>query len=289
MSHTPAAKPEIPAARYRDRLDRLAGLVEDRGFEAVLVGVGPDLEYLTGYRALPLERLTMLVVARGADAFLVVPRLERPAAEAGLSLPVPIRTWEETEDPYALALSGIVAARDGEVRFAVSDGLWASHLLAFQAHLAADDRFDAYAFGLASSLLGQLRAIKDPDEIALLRLGAHAADRVVEAIAAGPLLGRTEADVAREVRERLIAEGHDEASFAIVASAARLPPILPFTSCRPLTVSGSKSAKRPEALTWAVSPVTAASNVIVGRRPPNRVLSVSAPFAESSRSAGRVP
>ena len=220
MSHTPAATPEIPASRYRDRQDRLAGLVEDRGFEAILVGVGPDLEYLTGYRALPLERLTMLVVARGADPFLVVPRLERAAAEAGTRVSLQIRTWEETEDPYTLALSGIPAARDREARFAVSDGLWALHLLAFQAHLADDDRFDAYAFGLASSLLGELRAIKDPDEIALLRLAAHAADRVVAAIAAGPLVGRTEADVAREVRERLIAEGHDEASFAIVASGS---------------------------------------------------------------------
>src|SRR5262245_28654216 len=218
MSHSPAARPEVPAARYRDRLDRLAGLIEARGFEAVLVGVGPDLEYLTGYRALPLERLTLLVVARGTDAFLVAPRLERRAAEAGLRVPVPVRTWEETEDPYALALSRIPAARDGELRFAVSDRLWATHLLAFQAHFAGDDRFDAYAFALASSLLGELRAIKDPDEIALLRLAAHAADRVVEAIAAGPLVGRTEADVAREVRERLIAEGHDEAAFAIVAS-----------------------------------------------------------------------
>jgi Xaa-Pro aminopeptidase len=218
MSHSPAARPEIPTARYRDRLDRLAGLIDDRAFEAVLVGVGPDLEYLTGYRALPLERLTLLVVGRGADPFVVVPRLERSAAEAGMGVPLSIRTWEETEDPYAVALSGLAAAPGREALFAVSDRLWATHLLAFQAHLAGDDRFNAYAFGLASSLLGELRTIKDPDEIALLRLAAHAADRVVAAIAAGPLVGRTEADVAREVRERLLVEGHDEAAFAIVAS-----------------------------------------------------------------------
>jgi len=218
MSHTPAARPEVPAARFRERLDRLASLIEERGFEAVLVGVGPDLEYLTGYRAMPLERLTLLVVARDGEPFIVVPRLERSAAETGLRIPVAIRTWEETEDPYALALASIGAASDGEAQFAISDRLWATHLLAFQAHLAEDDRVDAFAFGLASALLGQLRAVKDADEIALLRLAAHAADRVVAAIAGGRLVGRTEADVAREVRERLLAEGHDEASFAIVAS-----------------------------------------------------------------------
>jgi len=218
MSHTPAARPEVPTSRFRDRLDRLAGLIDDRGFEAVLVGVGPDLEYLTGCRALPLERLTLLVVARDGEPFIVVPRLERSAAETGLRIPVAIRTWEETEDPYALALAGVRGSADGEARFAISDRLWATHLVAFQAHVADDERVDVFAFGLASSLLGQLRAVKDADEIALLRLAAHAADRVVAAIATGRLVGRTEADVAREVRERLLAEGHDEASFAIVAS-----------------------------------------------------------------------
>jgi Xaa-Pro aminopeptidase len=40
----------------------------------------------------------------------------------------------------------------------------------------------------------------------------------MEAILGGRLVGRTEADVAREVRERLVDEGHDTAEFAIVAS-----------------------------------------------------------------------
>src|SRR5204862_4004179 len=45
-----------------------------------------------------------------------------------------------------------------------------------------------------------------------------AAERVVDQIASGRLVGRSEADVAREVRERLLAEGHDLSEFAIVAS-----------------------------------------------------------------------
>ena len=55
------------------------------GFDALLVGVGPDLRYLTGYEAMPLERLTMLVVIPGQRPAIVVPRLERGAAEAGLA------------------------------------------------------------------------------------------------------------------------------------------------------------------------------------------------------------
>jgi len=217
MNEAPS-RPAIPPARYGERLARLVELREARAFEAVLIGVGPELEYLTGYRAMQLERLTMLVVGSGAPPFIVVPRLERSAAEAGLLAPVPIQSWDETEDPYRLALASLAPEPGREARFAVSDQLAARHLLAFQARLAEDDRFDAYAFGLASTLVGEIRAIKDADEVTLLRMAAHAADRVVAAIASGPLVGRTEADVAREVRERLIAEGHDTASFAVVGS-----------------------------------------------------------------------
>jgi Xaa-Pro aminopeptidase len=96
---------------------------------------------------------------------------------------------------------------------AVSDTMLAMHLLRFQAALAA-----AAVYVPASTVLSELRMVKDADEIALLRAAAHAADRVVAAIAGGRLVGRTEADVAREVRERLIDEGHDTASFAIVGS-----------------------------------------------------------------------
>ena len=97
-------------------------------------------------------------------------------------------------------------------RLGVSDRLWALHLLRLQAALPGA------AFEPASLTLRELRIVKDADEIALLRLAAQAADRVVHEIAHGRLVGRTEADVAREVRDRLLAEGHDSAEFAIVGS-----------------------------------------------------------------------
>jgi len=199
----------IPGHRYAERLDRLAGLLAERGVDALLVGVGPDLEYLTGYRAMPLERLTMLVVGAGDRPLLVVPRLERAAAEAELRTEVAIATWDETDDPYAVVLERIPT---GAVALAVSDRLWASHLLRLQSA-----RPEA-RWSRASLVLHALRMVKDADEIELLRRAAHAADRVVAHISAGRLIGRTEADVAREVRERLLAEGHQEAHFAIVAS-----------------------------------------------------------------------
>jgi len=203
-----AARPTIPPERFARRLERAAEEAEAAGLDALFIGVGADLRYLTGYAAMPLERLTVLVVRPGHDPFIVVPRLERGAAGAGVRTPIEIVTWDETDDPYAVA-----AGRGPARRVAVSDTMLAMHVLRLQATLGR-----AVEFSLASAVLRGLRMVKDPDEITLLRLAALAADRVVGQIAAGRLVGRTEADVAREVRERLVAEGHDEAHFAIVGS-----------------------------------------------------------------------
>ena len=201
--------PAIPAHRHADRLARATAAVEAAGLDAMYIGVGSDLRYLTGYAAMPLERLTVLVFAPGRAPSIVIPRLERAAAEAGVRTELEIRTWEETDDPYALASDGSSGAR----RVALSDSMLAMHVLGLQrAHRAGT------TYELASGVLRDLRMFKDDDEIAMLRAAAHAADRVVAQIAAGRLVGRTEADVAREVRERLVAEGHDEAVFQIVAS-----------------------------------------------------------------------
>jgi Xaa-Pro aminopeptidase len=74
------------------------------------------------------------------------------------------------------------------------------------------------AWGVASTKLAPPRRIKDDEEMALLRAAAEAADRAVERLVTGPLLGRREADVAKDVRDALVEEGHDSAEFWIVAS-----------------------------------------------------------------------
>jgi Xaa-Pro aminopeptidase len=212
-------RPAIPANRFVQRLAAARALSGDAGLSAILVGVGADMRYLCGYAAMPLERLTMLVVPAAGDPSLIVPRLE--VAPARLAPPVaagllPIATWDEGGDPYALVASLVQdsqgRAASDSLRVAVSDDLAARHLLPLQ------DRLADARISLASAVLRDIRMVKDADEIALLTLAAQAADRVVTQIAGGRLIGRTESDVAREVRERLLAEGHDEALFAIVGS-----------------------------------------------------------------------
>ena len=78
----------------------------DLGIDVMLLSVGPDLPYLTGYEAMPLERLTMLVVPDGADAVLLVPRLEAPRV---VEHPDAFRleVWDETEDELRGAIADL--------------------------------------------------------------------------------------------------------------------------------------------------------------------------------------
>ena len=215
---TLAARPTIPAERYADRLDRARASLADHGAAALLIGVGADLRYLTGYVAMPLERLTMLVLAADGPAVLIAPRLEAMAASgspAGVAGLVEVLPWDETDDPHVLAasrLDGLLKRAPRDARVLVSDGLWAMHVLALQRAIPGRP------FGLATEVLRELRMRKDPDEVALLRLAAHAADRVILAIAHGRLIDRTEAEVSREIADRLIDEGHELGEFGIVAS-----------------------------------------------------------------------
>ncbi|HEX5239563.1 MAG TPA: hypothetical protein VFW20_01075, partial [Candidatus Limnocylindrales bacterium] len=60
-SKASAPRPSIASERYVERLAKARAGLESVGAEALLIGVGADLLYLTGYLAMPLERLTMLV------------------------------------------------------------------------------------------------------------------------------------------------------------------------------------------------------------------------------------
>ena len=73
-------------------------------------------------------------------------------------------------------------ASAARVAMAVSDTMLATHLLRIQAALGA-----GRTYVLASTVLRELRMIKDADEIELLRRAANAADRVVAAIAGRPV------------------------------------------------------------------------------------------------------
>ena len=175
------------------------------GVDAVLLSIGADLPYLTGYEAMDSERPTVLVIRDSGTPSLVIPLLEAPRVEAS---DVEVTPWAETDDPYSLIASALGGAR----RIAVGDQTRAANVLAIQA-LLPDVAWDS-----ASELTARLRVKKEPEEVELLRACAQAVDRVLARVPGEVgLVGRTEIEVARDLQAMTVEEGHDVASFAIVA------------------------------------------------------------------------
>ncbi len=202
---------------YRGRVDELtrrlgeaAARARADGLDALLITPGPDLRYLAGYDAVPLERLTCLVVPSDGDPVMVVPALERAAAaesEAG-RIGIPLRAWQETEDPYALVASLL----PGAARVGLDE-----HMTARQSLRLRDAMPKAHQV-LAAATLGPMRMVKSPAEIASLMAAGAAIDRVHAAVASLIRPGRTEREVGRDIADLIIAEGHSRVDFVIVAS-----------------------------------------------------------------------
>ena len=192
---------------YLERVGRTRQRMETLGVDVLLATCGPDLTYLTGYEAIPLERLTALVLGRGDDPVLVVPRLEEARVEQRPDV-FTVETWNEDEDPVER-----VAARMRSAQVvAVADHAPARLLLALQGALPRA------RFIPASLVTSPLRATKDEAEVSLLQAAATAVDVIAEGLRARRLAGRTEREIQRLLVELMLDAGHDRANFAIVAT-----------------------------------------------------------------------
>jgi len=196
------------AALYLERLARVRTRMRSQRVDALVVSVGFDLPYLTGYLAMPLERLTALVVTAESTT-LVVPRLEAPRVVYHTAV-FNLVAWDETQDPVAITARLVGDAR----RVAIGDQMWSRFLVELFGHLPGRE------YVRSVDIVGPLRIAKDAAEIAALVAAGAAADRVAAQLQRGEiaLVGRTEAQVSADISNRLLVAGHDVVNFAIVAA-----------------------------------------------------------------------
>lgn len=202
---TPPFAPSV----YSARLDRASALAAEAGLDAVIVGPGPDLQYLVGVEGDTIERLTALVLGPGVAPTVVVPRMElaKVRSTAVGTLGLAVSDWVDGENPYDL-----VAADVGSVaRVGVSDALPALHVVPIGERLGI-------RLELATPVLREGRMIKDAAEVAELRRAGEAIDAVHRRVPEWLHAGRTEREVAADIAEAIVAEGHETVEFVIVGS-----------------------------------------------------------------------
>ena len=204
-----AVSSRFPHEVYARRLAAASAGASRAGLAGLVITPGYDLRYLIGARAQTFERLTALVIPAAGAPSVVLPRLELAAlrASAADELGLGVRDWTDGDDPYAL----VADALGGHARVAVTDAMPALHLLPLAEHLGATPV-------LATEVLASLRMVKDDAEIDALRTAGAAIDRVHARVPGFLTPGRTEAQVAADITEAIVAEGHSQAAFVIVGS-----------------------------------------------------------------------
>lgn len=208
---TPGTPEPLTTGVYAERLSRARAQMHDKGIDVLLLSLGLDLPYITGYHAMPLERLTMLVVPRDGQARMVIPRMEaaRVTPQPGV---FELQPWGETENPVEI-VARLAREAGPALSVAIGDQMWARFLVELLPMLPN-------AQYRRADVVTSMRMSKDAAEIAALLAAGAAVDRIAAELQAGniELVGRTEAAVSADLGERILAQGHQVVNFAIVAA-----------------------------------------------------------------------
>lgn len=197
---------------YQERCNRVKVEMGLSGVDYLLVGPSSDLLYLIGYASRQSERLTLFVLPREEEPFLIIPHFELPRIEKIATFFDTIG-WKETDNPIEL-LASIFPGRAVNKILAIGGQLYSNFLLGVQQEIP-----DAkYITG--EQLMSSVRMRKSSYELEQIRIAGAAADQVFLTLLQMPLVGLTEKETLEIIHQLLIEKGHDSVAGGIVGAGS---------------------------------------------------------------------
>lgn len=193
------------------RLAALSQVLAQEGFDAYLACRPISMGYLAGFWEDPHERFLVLAVHSSGEVRLIAPALSASqATRIGIK---DVRPWSDGEDPnrHVLELAEDWRLKGGMI--AVDAEMPARFLLNLQQCLPAA------LFKDGESILAQLRAKKEPDELAKMKRASEIADQALQAGIEAIKVGATEQQVANALKKAMAGKGGIP-TFCIVATGA---------------------------------------------------------------------
>ena len=217
-SMTSGAQP-IAASERIARINKLQGLMQQQKIAALLVESGSTLDYFTGVQWHLSERVTAAVIPASGPAVIVTPFFEQPSIHEMLQVPAEIRTWQESENPFAL-IAGVLNDRgaapgplavEANLRFYVLDGVRKE--LTQQRQMVP-----------GYELVRACRMFKSPAELALMQLANDVTLAALRHVHANLQLGMRTADVSGLMDRTTAALGGGiEFSLVLLNEASAFP------------------------------------------------------------------
>lgn len=200
---------ELPAMDVAARVDRLRAELPNRGCDALLVSHLTNVRYLTGFTG-----SAGIVVLTGDDVVLVTDgRYQEQADEQLRRSDVPARL--EIGATVAEQREAVVAALPGATRI----GLEADHVSWADQRRYASEWFPGADLVAVSGAVEQLRAVKDPGEVARVEAACAIADESLAAVVGLLESGPTEAAFAAVLDSEVRQRGADDISFDTIVAA----------------------------------------------------------------------
>lgn len=184
-----------------DRRSRLVDALAPRGLDGILVTTLVNVRYLTGFTG---SNGALLVPRDGAAVFFTDGRYRDQAAE-------------EVPDLEQVISRDLVAGAAERMH----KGTWGveTHVLSVDAYGRLAELSPEVSLVSADRVVEALRVVKDDVEIDHLRSACDISTRALQGLLAGPLVGRSEREVARDLESRMLDLGAEAIAFETILAA----------------------------------------------------------------------
>lgn len=199
---------------------RVVNLMEERGLDAIVVSSPENVRYLSGSfiitQRLIRERLALVVIPRSDSPVLLVCGIEESLVRSE-SWIRDIRIYVElAESPIHKLADLLQEKRLARKRVGIEEKYFTVEQYC---HLQA--LLPSASFFGCDGLLTELRRIKAPEEIQLLKFAALATRKAVETAFSLAKPGDTEREIARSMADLLLQNGADSVDFLVLGAGQR--------------------------------------------------------------------
>lgn len=197
----------IPKEEIKSRWSNLQSKLTENNYDAMIIPLGVNFLYYFNKQDHPSERLTIGIIPKEDEPFIITPSFERSNVEQSTGID-DISVWEETESPYDLVAKEFMDRKMGK-NVVVDPHLWyvETEMLA---------KAGQFNFTSGHELIYKQRSVKSEWEIEQLQAAAKASSEgILNAI---PYLktGMTELEYMKIVQTEMSEISGSSAAFGLI-------------------------------------------------------------------------
>ncbi|MDV6316182.1 Xaa-Pro peptidase family protein [Idiomarina sp. HP20-50] len=153
----------ITLEEYRERVSQAQKLMQAQGISAMYLNAGTNLEYFTGLKWYPSERLVGAILPAEGSVTMIAPAFEVGSLTQAMILPMESLLWDEHESPYKKLLDFLTERFADNFKLALDESTPYSVVAKLEEGKSAETLCDAKVITAAC------RMHKSPKELGLIQ------------------------------------------------------------------------------------------------------------------------